>query len=217
MVSVLKQREVAILHTGCSGTGAPTIGLRDLANLEQLVVQQVLIIVAASAMTQSQLAALTPTSVTSVLYRFFMRHGTVPSTRVAETCHLSLVSICRRELDRGRRTSCPKQCACCCSYTLGQEVGLIEFEEHVSIDPKPAALLCLRQNVQSKHHFMTLDGMLSGKEGCLWHKESSCSENIGSPHAFIAGFPCAPYSTQRDTRHVDGRLANWVSSRIRSL
>ena len=85
----------------------------------------------------------------------------------------------------------------------------MRVREVLSMDPKASSMSTLRALGHSEHHALSLESFLNKTAVCAWHETNTCLEDeccaAGPPTIYIAGFPCAPYSTQRDGRHGENR------------
>ena len=102
----------------------------------------------------------------------------------------------------------PIQLQTMASGTGAPAVGLhlmgIPFTEVLACDPKPStfkALQCWHGHGVPfpVHHLDTVDSVLAGSGPCKVHGQT-CPVNLGSTDLLVAGFPCAPFSTQRAKR-----------------
>eukprot|EP00971_Amphidinium_carterae_P239198 4748299-Amphidinium_carterae.3 len=88
-----------------------------------------------------------------------------------------------------------------------EEIGAVEFTEVMAVDPKPSAFKFHCQNgPQPLHHFGTFaEVLMAGKAFCKIHNDNCKVPK--KPSCFIAGFPCAPFSSQRSNRAAKGQDA----------
>ena len=103
--------------------------------------------------------------------------------------------------------SCHVFCETVQSLVLLIEALGIRARESLTVDRKKSAQTYLFQNVHGLHHWPELDSVVASygsiQPGCLIHKRQRSGCLVGSPadqpcHMMVIGFPCAPFSTQRD-------------------
>eukprot|EP00971_Amphidinium_carterae_P352797 6492734-Amphidinium_carterae.2 len=82
---------------------------------------------------------------------------------------------------------------------ISRMLSAVPFEERMSIDMKKASIKCLENNVSSQHHYKFVCDALTDKAACVWHG-LECPLPTSPADAWIAGFPCSPFSSQRHTR-----------------
>ena len=78
--------------------------------------------------------------------------------------------------------------------------------EVFSADPKRAVTTMLRKCDRMHgplYHFQTVKDILQREGWCSLHA-AHVQVPIGRSHLFVAGFPCAPFSTQRPSRWAEG-------------
>ena len=77
----------------------------------------------------------------------------------------------------------------------------IDFVQEMSIDPKETAEMFGSLSCPSLHHFGHIEELTSGAScWCRTHSSSSCHLDLQAPHLLVAGFPCSPFSAQREGR-----------------
>ena len=88
--------------------------------------------------------------------------------------------------------------------TTQQAMG-IQISNRLTMDPKQAAIFCLKQfpeSLQSEHHFGSLQDGSRRKGWCHWH-DAECSLTAFNEDFFSCGYPCSPFSQQRPGRMSD--------------
>ena len=101
-----------------------------------------------------------------------------------------------------------------CSGTGAPRLGLkamgVPLTETASADPKTACMQLARSLGQlPEHHFNTAAGLAAKHGFCCIH-EAVCQLPCQQDHLFVAGFPCAPFSSQRPER-FKSHTSQWQS------
>ena len=97
-----------------------------------------------------------------------------------------------------------------CSPAI-QEVGLLKMHIDFTAEVKPIAETFMAANCSAEHRFGSVEqitqALVTGSTlPCKRHNQH-CSVPSDCPDIVVAGFPCAPYSTQRPQRHRQGRCS----------
>ena len=98
----------------------------------------------------------------------------------------------------------------CCSGTGAPKHALswmgVPVLEVYSVDPKKAVTTMLRKAKRDNgplYHFATVQDILRKEGWCTLH-DAHVQVPISRSHLKVAGFPCAPFSTQRPARWSEG-------------
>ncbi len=98
-------------------------------------------------------------------------------------------------------------CSGMCTGAYAMEaVGSLRVEARLTADPKPAAIKFTRcTGGRSRHHFLSMADVLTGKGHCAWHSQE-CEVPVGRSDMLVAGVPCKPFSAQRSGRFKTGAV-----------
>ena len=88
-------------------------------------------------------------------------------------------------------------------------VGVVPVETTMVCDPKLSAQAFLKQVQSFGHGFRTINDIQQAVETdtsayCFKHNQT-CKVDTEPPTFLVGGFPCAPFSIQRNGRHQRGR------------
>lgn len=108
----------------------------------------------------------------------------------------------------------------CCSGTGAPRIALdllgFPVEELCSVDPKTACVSLLRNSKETErahHHFAIAEQLVQNQGFCFVH-ESLCFLEPTREDLFVAGFPCAPFSTARPARWQSGGWRDHPEAKI---
>ena len=84
-------------------------------------------------------------------------------------------------------------------HNLAKALGVNVDFKHAS-DPKPSAIIFVKQNVHTEHHFVAINDQTVGEGWCELHGRKCRTDTRQQTDLCVVGFPCAPYSSVRPKR-----------------